>query len=638
MKIGSVFDQTSTTEFVVMLDQQYDNERLLFSYVEVSPNAGSPSANGERIVGRITSLHKENPLLSRDQAGVSAAVNIGDLGFEFSRRFTYGWAKCTVIGTLATRGLDMNRRVIAPNAEVHTPSTRTLRQLFFNPWPAHVPLGAIETFGEQDVAEVPVTLNADQLVTKHLCVFGMTGSGKTNTAAKLIEELMARGHRMVLFDSHNDYANLENFPNLFRDLAADGRLAALSRPDEHAVLVTRTIQGLNPAPMAPQGRDLATCVYERLIRAASVVMKNTPGRHFLIAEGQTEPRARLSPELVDALCTTDPWASLLRTPRVAHYRCFPEMRYYGPTFEDFTIVLLQAFQGEQFSSAQWRCLRQYVGRAQGRGIQYLRNLWTGVQNDRTAQQVTRDALLGMINGIQAVYNDAAATGAQPLDLEAFFQNVAERSRDGSAPRALPQTIYRLSLTDLSSNLRKATVYGVVTYFFRSFKFGGYRARSTTAGPANAYPTLFVLEEARSLIPKSTGVEDVDVSGAMARRAMRELAYEGRKFSLGFGLISQKPSTIDPEVVSQSNTFVLHQLKSPDDQEYVRAVTESMSKDELDMVKSLGTGRAIVAGVAVQSPVLMRVYFRYSEEGIAEPTPIRDELACVDEIRNRLGIQ
>jgi hypothetical protein len=63
----------------------------------------------------------------------------------------------------------------------------------------------------------------------------------------------------------------------------------------------------------------------------------------------------------------------------------------------------------------------------------------------------------------------------------------------------------------------------------------------------------------------------------------------------------------------------------------------MSKDELEMVKSLGTGRAIVAGVAVKSPVLMRVYFRYSEEGIEEPTPIRDELGSVDDIRNRLDI-
>jgi DNA helicase HerA-like ATPase len=201
----------------------------------------------------------------------------------------------------------------------------------------------------------------------------------------------------------------------------------------------------------------------------------------------------------------------------------------------------------------------------------------------------------------------------------------------------PQTVYRLSLSDLTGNLRKAMVYGVVTYFFRQFKFRGFRAREQGDNAPNAYPTLFVLEEARSLIPRSSGRDDEDVAGKQARDAMRELAYEGRKFSLGFGLISQKPSTIDPEVVSQSNTFILHQLKSPDDQEYVRAVTESMSKDELEMVKSLGTGRAIVAGVAVKSPVLMRVYFRYSEEGIEEPTPIRDELGSVDDIRNRLDI-
>jgi DNA helicase HerA-like ATPase len=117
--------------------------------------------------------------------------------------------------------------------------------------------------------------------------------------------------------------------------------------------------------------------------------------------------------------------------------------------------------------------------------------------------------------------------------------------------------------------------------------------------------------------------------------MRELAYEGRKFSIGYGLISQKPSTVDPEVVSQANTFILHQLKSPEDQEYVRAVTESMSRDELEMVKSLGTGRAIVAGVAVQSPVLLHIYPRYSEEGIQEPTPIQDALTSVAQIRQQL---
>jgi len=626
MKIGSVFDQTSTTEFVAMLDQRYDNERLLFSYVELSPEGGTPNPQSERIIARITNVHKENPLLSRDQAGISASIDVGGLGFEFSRRFTYGWAQCTVIGTLTARGyLDMNRRVVAPNAEVHTPCSETLRQLFFSPLPSYVPLGTIETFRGTEVEEVPVTLNADQLVTKHFCVFGMTGSGKTNTAAKLLEELMARGHRMIIFDSHDDYQRLELFSNVFRDTDINGQPVQLNcRVRDRNCEAVQVAMGLQPPPVPSPNRALNECVCERLIRTASIMYNNEPARQVLGRECQ-----RVTAQLVTALSSEQRWQDLIRNPQVVSLRAFPELRYYGSNFEDFTITLLQAFQGEEFSSAQWRCLRTNINR-QGTGIPYLQNLWRAVGSDQEARDDTREVLQQKLNGLRRIYTDATNSGAQPLDLQSFFRRVADRVNGGA------ESVYRLSLTDLSSDLRKAMVHGVVTYFFRSFKFGGYRVRpSESQHPA--YPILFVLEEARALIPKSAGIQDVDTAGTLARRTMRELAYEGRKFSLGYGLISQKPSTVDPEVVSQSNTFILHQLKSPDDQEYVRTVTESMARDELEMVKSLGTGRAIVAGVAVKSPVLLRVYFRHSEEGIQEPTPIRDELSSVDQIRQQLGI-
>lgn len=628
MKVGTVFDQTSTTEFLVMLDQQYDGEQLLFSYVEVSPDGKQPDPGGERIIGRITSVLKENPLLSRDQAGILASVSTEALGLEFSRRFTRGWAKCTVVGTLAGRGLDMNRRAVSPNAEVHTPSVQTLRQLFFNPEPSHVPLGLIETFSGQGMDEVPVTLNVDQMVTKHFCIFGMTGSGKTNTAAKLIEELMARGHRMIIFDSHDDYANLEEFTSLFSYKDDVGQQIQLTSPLSHGQAVQAALNQCSPA--ASGSRSIEEYTYERLLRIASVIHRNTPIRRFLRGGGQGTVEG-ITPAFVTEIAQTQPWRRLISSSQMNALRCFPELQFYGDGFQDFSIALLQAFQNEAFSPAQWRWLGTNI-RQPGTGIDYLQNLWRAANSDRGLRDDTRGALQQMFNSTQRVYKDALSTGVQPLDFGTLFQQVADRVN------GTPQTVYRLSLTDLSSNLRKAMVYGVATYFFRSFKFGGFRAQVKGGQQANAYPILFVLEEARSLIPRSSGLDDADVAGKLARGAMRELAYEGRKFSLGFGLISQKPSTIDPEVVSQSNTFILHQLKSPDDQEYVRAVTESMSRDELDLVKSLGTGRAIIAGLAVESPVLLRIYPRYSQEGIQEPTPVKDELrAGVDIIRQRLDI-
>ncbi len=634
MKIGSVFDQTSSNEFMVMLDQQYDNEKLLFSYVELSPNGEQPDPNGERIIARITKLRKENPLLSRDQASISASINTGDLGYSLSRRFTYGWAECTVINTLGASGLDMNRRVIAPNAEVHTPSPETLRQLFFNPAPSYIPLGTIETFGAGAVEEVPVTLNADQLVTKHFCIFGMTGSGKTNTGAKLLEELMARGHRMIIFDSHDDYQNIENFTNLFKDRDANGHRHQLGCcvKNRNCDAVQLAISQLSPSmptdsnkqPLIPS-KSLNDWVCERLIRTASVIYQNEPARRIIAQECR-----KITPEFVNALSPITPWSNLIRSSQVVSRRTFPEIKFYGDDFQDFSIHLLEAFQGEEFTDAQRRWLRDNIRQA-GAGIQYLQNLLDLLEENPPGGKGTKEALEQKLKSIKNIYEDAARSGATSLDLKVFSEYVVDRAKDSR------QTVYRLSLSDLSSNLRKALVYGVVTYCFRSFKFGGYRATPREGQPANAYPVLFVLEEARSLIPKSSS-DEIDVSAKLARRAMREIAYEGRKFSLGFGLISQKPSTVDSEIVSQANTFILHQLKSPDDQKYVRDVTEGISEDELEMVKSLGQGRAIVTGTAINPSALLRVYFRYSAEGIQEPTPIEHELDNISQIREQLGIR
>jgi hypothetical protein len=631
MKIGTVFGETSTTEFVVMLDQQCDSEQLLFSYVELAPDGQTPDPNRERIIGRITGVYKENPLLSRDQAGVSATMGLDQLGFNFSRRFTYGWAKCSVVASIVGNRIDLNRRGVTPSAAVYTPFAETLRQLFFDPRPSFIPVGSIETFGAD--TEVPVTMDADQMVTKHFCVFGMTGSGKTNSAAKVIEELMARGHHMVIFDSHDDYLNIEQFTNLTQ--GRDNN--QLYFPTAYNDVVNDAIRQFQPLLAANDTRPLEEQIRERLVRIASVIFRNEPMRRFLSANITGSPQIPITSSLLDQIANlpNSIWERLLISPQVRHYAVFPEIKFYNAVGPDFTIHLLEAMQGEAFSSAQWRWLRQIINQ-QGVGLNYLRNLYRAANTVITTVE-TRDVVLQKVNGLQAIYTDAGNAGATPLDVEQFCIDVVNRPGVPNRPNGAPEAVHRLSMTNLSANVRKSLVYGVVTYFFRSFKFGGNRAKAVNNQNANAYPVLFVLEEARSLIPKSSGSDDIDISGGLARRAMRELAYEGRKFSLGYGLVSQKPSTVDPEVVSQCNTFILHQLKSPDDQSYVRSVTESMSQEELDMIKELGTGRAIVAGGAVKSPVLIRIDRRCSKDGVQEPTPISDELMSVEQIRRNLNI-
>jgi len=627
MKLGKVFEQPSNDEFVAMLDSEQSGERLLFSYLELDPDGGIPDSDQHRIIARVKKIHKENPLLSRDQAGVSASVDM-ELPTGYSQRFTYGWVKCAVVGEMTPGGyLDMNRRVVPPNAEVHTPSVDTIQSLFFNSDPSHLPIGTIDMFGDKSIEEIPVTVNGDTMATKHFCVFGMTGTGKTNTAARLMEEYLSRGQKVIIFDPHDDYTNLDNYINLFRD-KEDNKDIRYSAPIEYSNIVQEVQREIDVR--ANPGQSEGEAALERTLRTASVIHENIPARSFLGREGSS-PKQEVSEEIVEAISESDSLRALIQNPGVREGSAFPELRNYEST--GFTINLLQAFYGKEFTAAGRDWLSDNIDQA-GAGIDYLQNIDDAAGRRAHGADTWVDNMISRvrdgIDAIEAAYREALQAGAHPFDLANLAESVVDREECREEP------VFRLSLSDLSAKLRKVTVYGIVEYLFRRFKYGEYRVRGNEDGPANALPTLFVLEEARSLIPNTSSESD-DVAGNLARSAMRRIAYEGRKFSLGFGLVSQKPSTVDQEVASQANTFILHQLKSPDDQQYVRKVTESMAEEELDMIPSLGTGRAVVSGLAVQSPVLLDVSFRHSEEGVEAPTPIQDTIGeAVMNARDRLG--
>jgi len=90
--------------------------------------------------------------------------------------------------------------------------------------------------------------------------------------------------------------------------------------------------------------------------------------------------------------------------------------------------------------------------------------------------------------------------------------------------------------------------------------------------------------------------------------------EGRKFGVGIALISQRPGKLDSDALSQCNTQFLMRIVNPADQDSVRHSVESVGQDVLDALPGLSKGQAIIAGAAVNTPVLCRVRKRYTTHG------------------------
>jgi hypothetical protein len=117
-----------------------------------------------------------------------------------------------------------------------------------------------------------------------------------------------------------------------------------------------------------------------------------------------------------------------------------------------------------------------------------------------------------------------------------------------------------------------------------------------------WPFLFFLEEAHNFAPAQAQTE-------AERRAVvtsRQIAQEGRKFSVGLVLISQRPSRLDETTLSQCNSQIIMRMVNPADQNFVRRVVESLGDEDIRMLSGLDIGEAILAGQMINFPVLVRI--------------------------------
>jgi uncharacterized protein len=121
-----------------------------------------------------------------------------------------------------------------------------------------------------------------------------------------------------------------------------------------------------------------------------------------------------------------------------------------------------------------------------------------------------------------------------------------------------------------------------------------------------YPVFVLLEEAHHFAPGGTDV----VSTAI----LKQVLAEGRKFGIGVGLISQRPGKLNADVLSQCQTQCIMRIVNEIDQKSVAAAIEGVGRDLLDNLPALSKGQVIIAGAAVNTPVICRVRARITKHG------------------------
>jgi len=138
-------------------------------------------------------------------------------------------------------------------------------------------------------------------------------------------------------------------------------------------------------------------------------------------------------------------------------------------------------------------------------------------------------------------------------------------------------------TGVDLSVKQFVVSNVLALLFKEFTT--YRIRGENR------LLLFVIEEAQNYAP-NTQVYPIGFS--IAKKILAAVATQGRKFGLCLGLVTQRPSYVDPIVMSMMNTFIIHRV-APGDVRFVSTVTGGLPKYIERRLTYMEPGLAVLTG-------------------------------------------
>lgn len=118
---------------------------------------------------------------------------------------------------------------------------------------------------------------------------------------------------------------------------------------------------------------------------------------------------------------------------------------------------------------------------------------------------------------------------------------------------------------------------------------------------NDIPFMIVCEEAHNYIPKSGGAEY-----NASKKSIERIAKEGRKYGLSLMVVSQRPSEVSETIFSQCNNFISLRLTNVNDQNYVKALMPDNSNAIADILPNLGQGECLIVGDATLIPTTVKL--------------------------------
>ncbi|MDO5563905.1 MAG: ATP-binding protein [Eubacteriales bacterium] len=454
-----------------------------------------------------------------------------------------------------------------------------------------LPIGRSVFFPEYDVK-----VNIDKFFGFHFAVFGNTGAGKSNTIARILQEIFkkkgfsAKGAKFVIIDSNGEYSsafskikernNELDYSLKVADMGVEQKLEipvwALSA-DDWAVLLHASEK--TQIPVLKRAIDIAKVFYGNA--QDNLEVKNHILASTLLGIINSSDSSPSKVDKLKAILTRFGTENLsLNCSMSSGSKLADKMQIsYGQMKEEESVIeFLTKFVKDEL----------------------IGNLTTG--------QVVPYDLSQFIAAVEfATLYEGSISSQRIQEYTATLTTRLQTIRDGIQGKLLTKTNFctvdeyigdllgKNQIVDVDISMLDDASAEVVTKVLAKLLLDYLKRRDKKAD----MPINFIIEEAHRFVRNESNF------GAVGYNIFERIAKEGRKFGMLLGISSQRPSELSKTVVSQCSNFIIHRVQNPDDLQYISRMVPYLTQNSIDRLTYLQTGHALVFGSAINMPTLTK---------------------------------
>jgi len=450
--------------------------------------------------------------------------------------------------------------------EVHLVSEKELKNIYGEPdKPYFVRLGHIS-----NADSIPALVDVNKLVTRHSAVVGTTGSGKSTTVASIMNALSNiekyPSSRVIMLDLHGEYGQaMQDRANIYK-IDADSK-SKLKERKLHIPFWALNFDELCEICFGDfKDEKSKNIVMERVLKYKLESLKKLPRKGASADSLSVDSPVPFSIHQLWYELYTEEFGTYYK---IKGSRPMDELAYEKDA--DGNDLVGDASKGIA-------PVFKHVETAAGEDkIHYLpTNLNIGKQLLLlgTKLRIPRyDFIFKPDNWLPS------EEGAVTEDLNSLLKNWIGSNR--------PVTI--LDLSGVPADILQTTIGALLRLLYEAL----FWARNLSQGGRHR-PLLIVMEEAHIYLNSS--------SEGMASEVVQRIVKEGRKYGIGAMIVSQRPSEINPTILSQCGTFFALRLTNSIDRGHIASALSDNLDGLTGMLPILRTGEAIILGEAVKLPM------------------------------------